>query len=94
MTYSIINGRLDVTARNDEGRPYVGGSLYLSGTAITSLPADIVLDGRNVRDTLIAEGWARPYNGGPRKGWCSRHAFRAPAGAGWPCRKGLHRDSP
>lgn len=33
---------------------------------------DLVLDGRNVRDTLIAEGWARPYNGGPRKGWCSR----------------------
>lgn len=28
--------------------------------------------GVNVRETLIAEGYARPYNGGPRKGWCSR----------------------
>ena len=33
---------------------------------------DLVLDGRNVREVLLAEGWVRPYNGGPRKGWCSR----------------------
>jgi endonuclease YncB( thermonuclease family) len=30
------------------------------------------IDGRNVRDTLIDELLVRPYNGGYRKGWCSR----------------------
>ena len=33
---------------------------------------DLVIDGVNVRETLISEGLARPYNGGYRKGWCSR----------------------
>jgi endonuclease YncB( thermonuclease family) len=33
---------------------------------------DLILDGANVREAMIAEGYARPYNGGRRKGWCSR----------------------
>jgi endonuclease YncB( thermonuclease family) len=33
---------------------------------------DLILDGANVRDAMIGEGYARPYNGGRRKGWCSR----------------------
>lgn len=33
---------------------------------------DLILDGANVRETLIAELYARPYNGGRKKGWCSR----------------------
>ena len=32
---------------------------------------DLLLDGVNVRETMIAELFARPYNGGRRKGWCS-----------------------
>lgn len=27
-------------------------------------------DGRSLGDTLVAEGLARPYHGGPRPGWC------------------------
>lgn len=30
------------------------------------------IGGRNVRDILVEELLARPYNGGPRKGWCTR----------------------
>lgn len=30
------------------------------------------VNGRDVRDIMIEEGWARPYNGGRKKGWCSR----------------------
>jgi endonuclease YncB( thermonuclease family) len=30
------------------------------------------LDGRDVGATLIAEGLALPYNGGPRPDWCAR----------------------
>lgn len=30
---------------------------------------DLLLDGANVRETLLQEGLARPYNGGRRKGW-------------------------
>lgn len=36
---------------------------------------DLILDGRNVREIMIAEGYARPYNGGVRKGWCSRDSL-------------------
>ena len=36
---------------------------------------DLLVDGRNVRETMIAELWARPYNGGRRKGWCSRDSI-------------------
>lgn len=36
---------------------------------------DLVLDGVNVREAMISEGWARPYNGGRRKGWCSRDSI-------------------
>lgn len=32
----------------------------------------LTVTGRDVGATLIAEGYARPYNGGRRKGWCSR----------------------
>ena len=28
--------------------------------------------GRDVAEVMISEGWARPYNGARRKGWCSR----------------------
>ncbi len=30
----------------------------------------VAIDGRGVGDTLVAEGLARPYRGGPRQGWC------------------------
>ncbi|MFL9840535.1 thermonuclease family protein [Sphingomonas sp. ST-64] len=30
----------------------------------------VTVDGRGVGATLIAEGLARPYRGGPRAGWC------------------------
>ena len=33
---------------------------------------DLTVDGSNVRDILLSEGLVRPYNGGYRKGWCSR----------------------
>ncbi len=33
---------------------------------------DLLLDGVNVREVLIAEEYARPYNGSRKKGWCSR----------------------
>ncbi len=33
---------------------------------------DLTIAGVNVRDTLVQEGLARPYNGGPKKGWCTR----------------------
>ena len=36
---------------------------------------DLVIDGVNVREAMISEGWARPYNGGRRKGWCSRDSI-------------------
>lgn len=33
--------------------------------------ADLIIDGRNVRETLIAEGLARPYaDGGTKPQWC------------------------
>ncbi len=32
----------------------------------------LTIGGRDVAAILIAEGYARPYNGGRRKGWCSR----------------------
>jgi endonuclease YncB( thermonuclease family) len=32
----------------------------------------LTVGGVDVRDTLIAELLARPYNGGVKKGWCSR----------------------
>lgn len=31
---------------------------------------DLLVDGRNVKDVLIAECLARPYGGGFRNGWC------------------------
>lgn len=37
---------------------------------------DLLIDGRNVREIMIGEGYARPYTGGWNKGWCtptSRH---------------------
>ena len=37
------------------------------GRALVSL----ILDGRDVRRSLIAEGHARPYRGGERQGWCA-----------------------
>lgn len=33
--------------------------------------ARVTVDGRDVADTLIAQGLARPYGGGRREGWCS-----------------------
>ncbi len=33
---------------------------------------DLVIGGANVRETMVAEDLARPYNGGLKKGWCSR----------------------
>jgi micrococcal nuclease len=33
--------------------------------------ARVTVDGRDVADTLIAQGLARPYGGGYREGWCS-----------------------
>jgi len=32
----------------------------------------LTLDGRDVAEIMIAEGYARPYAGARRKGWCSR----------------------
>lgn len=32
----------------------------------------LLVDGVDTGQTMIAEGLARPYNGGRRKGWCSR----------------------
>lgn len=32
--------------------------------------ADVTVRGKPVADVLIAEGLARPYTGGARKGWC------------------------
>lgn len=32
--------------------------------------ANVVADGKDVAAILIAEGLARPYTGGARKGWC------------------------
>ncbi len=31
----------------------------------------LAIDGRPVADRMISEGHARPYDGGPRQGWCS-----------------------
>ncbi len=31
----------------------------------------VMRSGRSIGDTLIAEGLARPYVGGPRAGWCA-----------------------
>lgn len=54
----------------------------LNGGAIALAPIDrdadrygrklrlVLVDGVNVGDTLIAEGLARPYEGGRRAGWC------------------------
>jgi endonuclease YncB( thermonuclease family) len=36
---------------------------------------DLIVDGRNVRDIMLEEGFARPYNGGRKKGWCSRDSI-------------------
>ncbi|MFN4355021.1 thermonuclease family protein [Parvibaculum sp.] len=33
--------------------------------------ARVTVDGRDVADTLIAQGLARPYGGGRRESWCS-----------------------
>lgn len=33
---------------------------------------DLLADGVNVREILVGELLARPYNGGLKKGWCSR----------------------
>lgn len=33
--------------------------------------ADLVIDGVHVAELLIAEGLARPYDGGKRAGWCA-----------------------
>ncbi len=32
--------------------------------------AGVLVDGKRVGTTLIAEGLARPYSGGKREGWC------------------------
>ena len=47
------------------GKPLVTLS---DGRAIGVVDGDSI----TVGDTLISEGMARPYNGGRRKGWCSR----------------------
>lgn len=37
------------------------------------IDANVILpDGRDVGDVLVAEGLARPYNGGKRKPWCGK----------------------
>ena len=33
--------------------------------------ADVYVDGENLSDLLIRAGYARPYDGGKREGWCS-----------------------
>ena len=32
----------------------------------------LLIDGRDAGDIMVAEDLARPYNGGRKKGWCSR----------------------
>lgn len=32
---------------------------------------DLLLDGRDVREVMLSEGYARAYTGGKIKGWCS-----------------------
>ena len=39
------------------------------------------VSGEQVAPTLISEGYARPYKGGKRKGWCNHS--ESPNGAGW-----------
>ncbi len=34
------------------------------------LVATVMADGKDVAETLIGEGLARPYDGGKREGWC------------------------
>jgi endonuclease YncB( thermonuclease family) len=34
------------------------------------LDAEVWADGENMSTVLLAEGLARPYDGGKRKGWC------------------------
>ena len=32
--------------------------------------ADVIIAGRDLAGLMLAEGLARPYDGGPRRGWC------------------------
>jgi endonuclease YncB( thermonuclease family) len=34
------------------------------------IDANVIVDGRDLGSYLIANGYARPYSGGKRKGWC------------------------
>ncbi len=34
------------------------------------IDANVIVDGRDLGSYLIAQGYARPYAGGKRKGWC------------------------
>jgi len=43
---------------------------------------DLIVDGRNVREPLLEECLARPYNGGKRNGWCSDESLSEQ-----PCKK-------
>lgn len=37
---------------------------------------DLLLDGRNVREVMLQEGYARPYSGGRIKAWCAATSRR------------------
>jgi endonuclease YncB( thermonuclease family) len=33
---------------------------------------DVLIAGASVREMMVSEGYGRPYNGGRKRGWCSR----------------------
>lgn len=54
-------------------------SLLVGDVLISEIEADkyygrvdatVTVDGKNLAEVMIAEGLARPYNGGTRQGWC------------------------
>jgi endonuclease YncB( thermonuclease family) len=64
---------LAVRAR-DRVRELVGATVELrnvrQGKIARRIVADVYVDGQRLADVLIAEGLARPYDGGRRESWC------------------------
>ena len=52
---------------------------------------DVLIDGRQVRDIMVGEDLGRPYNGGRKKGWCSRDSRDDLIPGPAPARDGRHK---
>ena len=64
---------LAIRAR-DFVREKVGGAVQIAnvkhGKYAGRVVADVLVGGEKLSDMLIAGGLGRPYEGGPRQGWC------------------------